>query len=134
MKTVKFTKREIEVMRAIAYGASVKEVPDLVYPGPHGRVSESCVSHALERIKTKLGIQKVTEIAAYYFCRYRGADGSDCITSLKSILIAGTMLVTTMPSILSYSFEFNLFRSGRSANRIVRTCRARRFEFEPEIF
>lgn len=133
-KEVAFTKREFEVMKVVAYGAAVKEVPDLIYPGPHGKVTESCVAHAIERIKAKTGLQKVTEIAAYYFCHYRGADASDCPTQIKSILIAGTMLVVLMPTILSYSGDFNFCRTGRATNRIVRTARARRFEFEPEMF
>ena len=131
MKRVKFSKREIDVMRCVAYGASAKEVPDLVHPGPHGKVSESCVAHAIERIKTKIGVQKSTEIAAYYFCNYRGADASDCPTSIKSILMAGVMLVIIMPTLVSSDFSF--LRTSRVGSRITRTARARRIEFEPEI-
>lgn len=130
MKKVKFTKRELDVVRCIAYGASTKEVPEMVLPGPHGKISESAVAHVIERVKAKVGVQKVTEIAAYYFCAYRGADASDCPTSIKNILIAGTMLAALMPSFLS--FENNYLRSSRAGTRIVRTARARRLEFTPE--
>jgi DNA-binding CsgD family transcriptional regulator len=132
MKDAKFTRRELDVMRCVAYGASTKEVPDLVLPGPHGKISESCVAHVIERVKAKVGVQKVTEIAAYYFCHYRGADASDCPTSIKSILLAGTMLLAMVPSMFMCD-DYCCVRPSRAASRIVRTARARRIDFEPEI-
>lgn len=56
------TDRESEVMKLTAWGASAKEVADLLH------IATTTVQNHIHNIKDKLQLQKVTEIAAWFFC------------------------------------------------------------------
>ena len=69
--TFKLTRRELQVAELIAWGASKKEVPDLL-PVKPGRepIAIRTVENTVRNIYEKLGIQKVNELSAWYFCTH----------------------------------------------------------------
>lgn len=69
--TAQLTKRELEVAEYLAWGASKKEVPDLL-PQKKGRgpISVRTVEALTKSIYEKLGIQKVSELSVWYFCTH----------------------------------------------------------------
>lgn len=54
--------REHEVVRYLAWGASQKEIADEL------GISRRTVDNTLRHVKEKLGLQKATELAAWFFC------------------------------------------------------------------
>lgn len=58
----KLGKRELQVVQFVAWGASQKEIADEL--GISYRTVDNTVRHA----KEKLGLQKNTELAAWWFC------------------------------------------------------------------
>lgn len=69
LTTVKLTKREEQIAELLAWGASKKEIPYLL-PTKAGRkpIAIRTVENTVRNIYEKLGIQKVNELAAWYFC------------------------------------------------------------------
>ena len=60
------SKRQKQFIERIAWGASYKEVADFFH------VSWSTVDNTLRNAKTKLGLSKVTELGAWWFCTNYG--------------------------------------------------------------
>ena len=58
------TNRENEILAYIAAGYSVKEIAGMI------NRSEFTVQKTISNIKIKAGLQKATELAAYFFCRH----------------------------------------------------------------
>ena len=58
------TKRENEILAYTAAGYSAKEIAELIHR------SEFTVQTIISNIKMKTGLQKATEMAAYFFCRH----------------------------------------------------------------
>ncbi|TYK32418.1 LuxR family transcriptional regulator [Bacteroides pyogenes] len=56
------TKRQKQFVECIAWGASYKEVADYFH------VSWSTVDNTLRNAKSRLGLSKVTELGAWWFC------------------------------------------------------------------
>ena len=56
------TKRQKQFIERIAWGASYKEVADFF------RVSWRTVDNTLRNAKEKIGLNKVTELSAWWFC------------------------------------------------------------------
>ena len=69
--TFKLTNREEQVAELLAWGASKKEVPDLLPVKPGRRpIAIRTVENTVRNIYDKLGIQKVNELSAWYFCTH----------------------------------------------------------------
>lgn len=71
------TQRERQVAELLAWGASAKEVPDHLvakYGGPE--ISVNTVRNITANIFTKLRINKVSELSAWWFCAVEGVDSS----------------------------------------------------------
>ena len=108
------TRRENEILEYIAAGLSVKEIADHI-----GR-SEFTVQTIICNIKLKTGLQKATELVAYYFCRKLDLDFSEF---RRQILSAAMVLLMIFAS-CSMRFEVRLPRH-RLAIVSVRVCRGR---------
>lgn len=61
-RNVTLTKRQKQFVECLAWGASYKEVADFF------RVSWSTVDNTLRKAKEKIGLNKVTELSAWWFC------------------------------------------------------------------
>lgn len=114
------TKREMQVAELIAWGASKKEVPDLlrrIYGGKE--VSVHTVENILRSVFVKIHIGKATELAAWWFCRFYGVDSSRSpLRKLKEDIIAVVFLVIMLPQTVNP--DLSALRPQR-----VRTARTR---------
>lgn len=61
-KNVRLTKREAEITELLAWGASKKEVADILF------ISERTVENHARNIYEKTGCGKVNELSAWWFC------------------------------------------------------------------
>lgn len=65
--TVELTKREMEVAELLSWGASKKEIPDLLKSRKGTPISVRTVEVIAKNIYYKLGIQKVSELCVWFF-------------------------------------------------------------------
>lgn len=63
-RSVTLAKRENEVAECVAWGGSYKETASLL------QISIRTVDNTLRKIKEKLGINKINEISAWWFCTH----------------------------------------------------------------
>lgn len=117
------TSRESEIAELLAWGASKKEIPDLLVT----RIDQNPVSiHTVENITasiySKLRIQKVSELCAIYFCS-RFHISMD-LSPLRRKLTVIILLVMLIPEICNSSTEMlRAQRVQRTALRCQRTSR-----------
>lgn len=99
--TAQLTKRELEVAEYLAWGASKKEVPDLlVQKKGKGPISVRTVEVLTKSIYEKLGIQKVSELSVWYFCTHYNIslDLSPLkrkVATMSLLILVALMEVTT---------------------------------------
>lgn len=65
------SQREKEVLKFVAWGASAKEIGNLL------QISTYTVQNHIRRIKEKTKVQKITELSAYYFCQTYNLPDTD---------------------------------------------------------
>lgn len=109
-------KRQKQFIERIAWGASYKEVADFFH------VSWSTVDNTLRNAKTKLGLSKVTELGAWWFCTNYGISFD--LSPIARQCTAGVILllfslgeVTTVTNI---SYTMQRVRRPRTEYRIRR--------------
>jgi len=114
--TIKLTKREEQVAELLAWGASKKEIPDLL-PLKPGRkpIAIRTVENIVRGIYEKLRIQKVNELSAWYFVSHFSIPAS--LNPLKKKLISLTLLIIILPS------EFSSFTDFIRPNTRNKVCR-----------
>lgn len=110
------SKRQKQFIERIAWGASYKEVADFFH------VSWSTVDNTLRNAKTKLGLSKVTELGAWWFCTNYGISFD--LSPIARQCTAGVILllfslgeVTTVTNI---SYTMQRVRRPRTKYRIRR--------------
>ena len=118
--TFKLTRREEQVAELLAWGASKKEVPDLL-PVKPGRkpIAIRTVENTVRNIYEKLGIQKVNELSAWYFCTHYNISLN--LNPLKRKVISFALLMIMLPA--EYMQLSNFIRP--IATRSVRAARGR---------
>lgn len=88
------TRREEQVAELVAWGAAYKEVPDLLKKKYGGReISLNTVKRTMENIFSKLYINKVNELSAWWFCHRCGVDES--LSPFKEFKKEGGMIEMT---------------------------------------
>lgn len=114
------TRRELQYAELMAWGGATKEVADRL------QVSIRTVENTLKGIYRKIGIQKVTELAVWWFVTHHGVPIS--CDPWKRQMVAIFFLVLILPK------EFGLIdldmlrcRSGRRA-RVENVQRIKRTE------
>lgn len=71
------TPRERQIAELLAWGASAKEVPQLLVSKYGGaEISANTVRNIVANIFAKLNISKVSELSAWWFCTVEGVDSS----------------------------------------------------------
>ena len=108
------TTRENEILAYTAVGLSTKEMADRL------NRSQETVRKTISNIKVKLGLQKATELTAYYFCDYMGKS----FIEFKKQILANCLLVL---------FSFAMATATTEKQRIRLTPRRWRFEYV-EVF
>lgn len=109
------TKRESEIAGLLAWGASKKEVADMLF------ISTRTVENTARNIYKKTGVQKATELCVFWFCSRCGVKTS--LDPLKRAFIAFSLLLIFLPSEILQAQP--VYRASQRT-RIVRLCTARR--------
>ena len=117
------TKRECQVAELIAWGASKKEVPDLLRKLYGGRaISVHTVENILRGIYAKIHLNKATELSVWWFCRHCGVDSSlSPFNRLKEAAIAVAFLIILLPQTMNA--DISAIRPAR-----IRTVRVERIQ------
>lgn len=129
MEPQELTTRERQIAELLAWGASAKEVPDLLVAKYGGReISVYTVRNIVANIFTKLQISKVSELSAWWFCQYEGVDSSHSPIKrrIRVQLYSFLFLIILIPSItnIDQAVRPQRARSVR-VERVVRGGRRR---------
>jgi len=101
------TTRENEILTYTAIGLSAKEMAEKLHR------SQETIRKTLSNIKQKLGLQKATELTAYYFCERMGKDFSEV---RKQVLASCLLLLFAIVNI--HSTTMVKIRQAKRINRI----------------
>jgi len=104
------SKRETQVLSYCAVGLSAKEIADRICRSPE------TVRKTIANVKLKSGLQKATELTAFYICRYFGDEYED----FRRRILAVCMLALLLTSV-------------RNTDCFARRARGRRNETVIEI-
>ena len=94
----KLGQRELQVVQFVAWGASQKEIADEL--GISCRTVDNTVRHA----KEKLGLQKCTELAAWWFCTTFGISFQ--LSPLRRKILAICLLLLFVLSVMTTHRSF----------------------------
>lgn len=118
------TRRESQVAELIAWGASKKEVPELLqklYGG--SEISVHTVENTLRSVFVKIHISKATELSVWWFCKFCGADSScSPFKRLQETLIGIFLFLIILPQ--TVNTDMSAIRPQRA--RTIRTERVQR--------
>ena len=121
------SKRERQVVELLAWGASKKEVPDLLRKLYGGReISVHTVENIARNIYAKLHLNKASELSAWYFCECHQVDDSlSPIKRLRQTVLGVVLLVLLTPQVLG--LDDQALRPQRiRTTRVERVIRVRR--------
>ncbi len=110
----KLTKRETEITELFAWGATKKDVANRLF------ISENTVQNHAENIFKKVGVTKINELSAWWFCTKFHISFD--LSPLRKQVIAMILLIISMPSFFSGR---NMIRSEKCGARIERMERYR---------
>lgn len=119
------TRREFQVAEALAWGASVKEVPFYIQEHHGGNlISEDTVKSIKKHVYEKWGIQKASELSAIWMHLHYKLSLED--TPLARLLFVIIMLIITIPAItqpndFQRQFQSRTVRATRSARKDLDT-------------
>lgn len=120
------SKREKQVAELLAWGASKKEVPDLLKKLYGGKeISVHTVENITRNIYAKLHLNKSSELSAWYFCECHQVDDSlSPIKRAKKTALAIIFLILMIPQVFDYNDQ--VFSRSNRPVRVVRVIRSRR--------
>ena len=115
-QNVTLAKRESEIAECVAWGGSYKETANLL------RISVRTVDNTLRKIKAKLGINKINEIAVWWFCTHHDIsfDLSPFAIRQISIILLGIYLGGEITTITDSSYTAQRSRRTRVEYRVRR--------------
>lgn len=123
------TKREQQVAELLAWGASKKEIPDLLRKLYGGReISVHTVENIARNIYAKLHLNKASELSAWYFCECHQVDDSlSPFKRIRKTVLSLFLLLLLTPQIIDTDDQ--ALRPQRiRTTRVERVIRARRRE------
>ena len=125
------TPRESEVAELLAWGASKKEIPDLLtISAGKSPISVHTVENLTTSIYSKLQIQKVSELCTIYFCS-RFNISLD-LSPIKRRLAVVVLLLLLIPELTSVSTE--MLRPQRIQRTSARVQRISRKSIKENIY
>ena len=137
------TTRESQIAELIAWGASAKEVPELLQTLYGGKeISVSTVTNTLRNIYIKIPLNKASELSAWWFCNNFGVDSSlspirraheiklPAHRQFAKTVYSIVFLLLLIPQILTMddALRPQRTRAQRARTEQVRTLRGRRKE------
>lgn len=125
MKTL--TKRERQIAELLAWGASKKEVPDLLRKLYGGKeISVHTVENITRNIYAKLHLNKASELSAWYFCECHQVDDSlSPFKRARKTALSLFLLLLLMPQIFDADDEALRPQRVRTT-RVERVVRSRK--------
>lgn len=121
------TERELQIAELIAWGASKKEIPDLLKELYGGReISVHTVENITRNIYAKLHLNKASELSAWYFCKHYQVDDSlSPIKRIRTAALSILFLILLIPQTLGYDDEALRPQRTRTTRveRVIRTKR-----------
>lgn len=133
--SAQLTKREFQVAELLAWGASKKEVPDLLPLKPgHEPISVRTVEVLTKSIYEKLRIQKVNELSVWYFCTHFHISMD--LNPLRRRIVTAILLLTIVLAEVNNSNDFVRtlrVRPLRSTGRAMRNTSGRKSENTLEL-
>lgn len=125
--STELTEREFQVAELIAWGASKKEIPDLLTKLHGGKtISVHTVENIARNIYAKLHLNKASELSAWYFCKYHQVD--EALSPIKKALrtlYSLVMLMIMLPQVIGA--DYDAVRTNRTkVENVSRTIRCRR--------
>jgi DNA-binding CsgD family transcriptional regulator len=99
---IRLTRQEERMLSLTAVGLSVKEIGDKICVSPY------TAQNTLHNIKDKLGLQKATELAAYYWCKLFEVDYAE----VKKKVLATTMFIL-FGVFVAFSADESMLRARR---------------------
>jgi DNA-binding CsgD family transcriptional regulator len=110
------TKREAEIAELLAWGATKKDVANRLF------VSERTVENHTRNIFEKIGVTKVNELSAWWFCKHFNISSS--LSPLKRNVIATFLLFLVVYQIAQCQFIVRTSRtSAKTTTTRVRSSR-----------
>ena len=85
---MQFTQREAQILEFIAHGYTPDEIGDFL------GIARETVRKIICKIKIKVKLQKSTELAAFYWCRYFGSSLEDQRKQLLASVCALIMIIS----------------------------------------
>ena len=114
--TATLSKRESEVTKYMAWGATKKEVAQKLF------ISERTVENHARSIYEKTGCTKVNELSAWWFCKNFGISFD--LSPIKRTIASLVLLMVLLPSqIIAQHDIYRTFRSRRVETRTARRVR-----------
>ena len=121
------TERELQIAELIAWGASKKEIPDLLKELYGGReISVHTEENITRNIYAKLHLNKASELSAWYFCKHHQVDDSlSPIKRIRTAALSILFLILLIPQTLGYDDEALRPQRTRTTRveRVIRTKR-----------
>lgn len=117
--TAQLTKRELQVTELLAWGASKKEVPQYLHKKNGEEISVQTVEVITKKVYEKLGIQKVSELAVWYFCN--NFHISFDLSPVKRNIITVVFLMLVGTAEVLNSADFVRPAVSRTAGRTMRS-------------
>lgn len=111
-KQVKIGKREQQIWEYVAWGASLKEIANIL------GISYRTVDNTVRKLKLKLRLQKVTELSACWFCTHFNISFD--LSPLVRKTVAISMVVILAISERGFSTQSIYVRRIRRAHIEVR--------------
>lgn len=116
--TATLTHRENEIAELLAWGATYKDIANRLY------ISTRTVETTARNVKNKVGVTKVNELSAWWFCTHFNI--SITLSPLKRNIIAMFFLIVFLP--FEFSTHSNALRTRRTRTEESRTREERRNE------
>ncbi|MEZ3418898.1 MAG: hypothetical protein K1V99_05935 [Bacteroidales bacterium] len=117
------SRREHQVAELLAWGASKKEIPDMLVKLYGGApISVHTVENIARNVYVKIHLNKASELSAWWFCRFFGVDSSASpFKRLRDTAIGIMLLLIMLPQTLQQ--DLALKPSGTRTARIERAQR-----------
>lgn len=120
-KEIKLTKTELRVVEAVCVGYSDKEAASVLCVSPR-----TIVNHK-QNVFHKLGINKVTELAAWYWCQKFNHQFD--LAELKKQVISIFLLLSLLPTSLNFDHDVMRARRAKPTKTRIETRINPRYKF-----
>lgn len=105
------TKRETEITELLAWGSTYKDVANRLF------ISTRTVETTARNVKSKVGVTKVNELSAWWFCTHFNIPLT--LSPLKRGIISVFFLLVFLP--FEFSTHSEVLRNGRARTEESRT-------------